>query len=273
MENTGFKNLIQNVRLNKILYILLDKNGNPKKAVYCQLTKYDLAEKVFPVKRIFPKMENPEEKIIIEEWFDGEVLDRLDINDLKLTMKWLTDFQNTTMSELLSQQEIDAEVTNVKNELDPIEAMKCLPYEKWLDEYREHISSIKLKKTAVHGDFQTRNILVDHKNSSVNVIDWDWRFQEKGNPIYDFVWLATNIMMLSNDPIKEFRSNLNNSGKAVTSKRMIENAMLNHLKVKVDFIKLQKFMIMRFITIRIKDGDDGYLLYVNMLKIFSENSA
>ena len=135
------------------------------------------------------------------------------------------------------------------------------------------MNGIELKKTAVHGDFQPRNILVDRKNSSVNVIDWDWRFQEKGNPIYDFVWLATNIMMLSNDPIKEFRSNLNNNGKAVTAKKMIEDVMLNHLKVKVDFTKLQKFMIMRFITIRIKDGDDGYLLYVKMLKIFSENNA
>ena len=145
-ENTGFENLIQNIRLNKILYILLGRNGNPRKVVSCQITKYDLTEKVFPIKRIFPKMTNLEEKIVVEEWLDGEVLDRLNVNDLKLTMKWLTDFQNNTMSELLSLQEIEDEVTNVKNELDSIEAMSCLPYDKWLDEYKEEISSIKLKK-------------------------------------------------------------------------------------------------------------------------------
>ena len=269
MENTGFEHLIQNIRLNKILYILLDKSGNPRKAVSCQRTKYDLTEKVFPIKRIFPKMKDPEEKIVIEEWLDGEVLDRLNVNDLKLAMKWLTDFQNNTMSELLNLQEIEEEVTNVKNELDSIEAMSCLPYDKWLDEYKEVLSNIKLKKTAVHGDFQVRNILIDRKKSLVNVIDWDWRYQEKGNPIYDFMWLATNIMMLSNDPITEFRSNLDDNGKAATAKRIIKETMKNHFQVNLDFIKLQRFMILRFITIRIKYGDDGHLGYIEILKTLS----
>ena len=266
MENTGFEHLIQNARLHKILYILLDKSGNPRKAVSCQRTKYDLTEKVFPIKRIFPKMGNTDEKIVIEEWFEGEVLDRLNVNDLKLAMKWLTDFQNNTMSELLNLQEIEEEVTNVKNELDSIEAMNCLPYDKWLDEYKEVLSNIKLKKTAVHGDFQVRNILINRKKSLVNVIDWDWRYQEKGNPIYDFVWLATSIMMLSNDSIAEFRSNLNDNGKAATAKRIIKDTMKNHFTVNLDFTKLQRFMILRFITIKIKEGTDEYQLYIEILK-------
>jgi thiamine kinase-like enzyme len=269
MENTGFEHLIQNIRLNKILYILLDKSGNPRKAVSCQRTKYDLTEKVFPIKRIFPKMGNTDEKIVIEEWFEGEVLDRLNVNDLKLAMKWLTDFQNNTMSELLSKQEIEEEVTNVKNELDSIEEMDCLPYDKWLDEYKEVLSNIKLKKTAVHGDFQVRNILINRKKSLINVIDWDWRYQEKGNPLYDFMWLATNIMMISNDSIDEFRSNLDDNGKAATAKRIIKETMKNHFRVNLDFIKLQRFMILRFITIRIKYGDDGHLYYIKILKILS----
>ena len=230
------------------------------------VTKYDLTEKVFPIKRIFPKMKDPEEKIVIEEWLDGEVLDRLNVNDLKLAMKWLTDFQNNTMSELLNLQEIEEEVTNVKNELDSIEEMDCLPYDKWLDEYKEMLSNIKLKKTAVHGDFQVRNILINRKKSLVNVIDWDWRYQEKGNPIYDFVWLATSIMMVSNDSIAEFRSNLNDNGKAATAKRIIKDTMKNHFTVNLDFTKLQRFMILRFITIKIKEGTDEYQLYIELLK-------
>ena len=269
-ENTGFENLIQNIRLNKILYILLDRNGNPRKVVSCQITKYDLTEKVFPIKRIFPKMTNLEEKIVVEEWLDGEVLDRLNVNELKLVMKWLTDFQNNTMSELLSLQEIEDEVISVKNELDSIEAMNCLPYDKWLDEYKEEISSIKLKKTAVHGDFQVRNILIDHKNSLVNVIDWDWRYQEKGNPLYDFMWLATNVMMLTNNSVDEFRSNLDDNGK--TAKRIIKETMKKHFQHDLDFIKLQRFMILRFITIKIKDGTLGYLLYIKMLRVLSQQA-
>jgi thiamine kinase-like enzyme len=176
------------------------------------------------------------------------------------------------MSELLSLQEIEDEVINIKNELDSIEVMSCLPYDKWLDEYKEELSSVKLKKTAVHGDFQVRNILIDHKKSLVNVIDWDWRYQEKGNPIYDFMWLATNIMMLSNNPIDEFRSNLDDNGKAVTAKRIIKETMKEHFHVDLDFVKLQKFIVLRFITIRIKYGDDGHLPYIEILKTFLEKS-
>ena len=269
MENTGFKNFIQNVRLTKVMYFLLDSFGNPIKVLSCNLTKYDLTEKIFPIRRVFPEMKDPDEKIIIEDWLAGEVLDRLNSNDVNLTMKWLTDFQKRTMSELLSPQEIEEEIANLKNELDKIEAITYLPYDKWLDEYREHISNIKLKKTAVHGDFQVRNILVDRKNLSVNVIDWDWRFQEKGNPVYDFIWLAINIMMLSNNAVEEFRSNLNGTGKAVSTIKIIKETMKKHFQADLDFVILFRFMILRFITIKIKEETTGYLLYVELLKILS----
>ena len=46
--------------------------------------------------------------------------------------------------------------------------------------------------------------------------------------------------------------------------------MKDHFQVEIDFIKLQRFMILRFITIRIKDGDEGYLLYIEILKILQK---
>ena len=269
IEKTGFKNLIQNVRLTKVLYFLLDNNGNPKKIVSCEPTKYDLTERISTVNRIFPNMKNPDEKIIIEEWLSGTALDRLDDNDVKLTMKWLTDFQTSTMSEVLSIQDIEKEITDVKKDLDSIEAMSNLPYDVWLNEYKEELKDKKLKKTAVHGDFQIRNILIDHEKSVVNVIDWDWRYQEKGNPIYDFMWLATNVMMLSNNPKEEYYSNYTKTGKATKSIEIIKDAMEKHFKVNLDFKKLQRFMLLRFITIRAKQGDYGHLLYVDILKILS----
>ena len=73
-------------------------------------------------------------------------------------------------------------------------------------------------------------------------------------------------MMLSNDPIAEFRSNLNDNGKAATAKRIIKDTMKNHFTVNLDFTKLQRFMILRFITIKIKEGTDEYQLYIEILK-------
>tara|TARA_B100000949_G_C14039444_1_gene348868 strand:- start:360 stop:599 length:240 start_codon:yes stop_codon:yes gene_type:complete len=78
--------------------------------------------------------------------------------------------------------------------------------------------------------------------------------------------------MLSNNPIDEFRSNLGDNGKAVTAIRIIKETMKEHFHADLDFIKLQRFMILRFITIRIKDGDDGYLLYIEILKTFLDQS-
>ena len=248
-------------------YILLDRYREPKKIVSCKFTKYDFTEKVIQIKRVFPMMRDPEEKIVMDRWIEGEPLDRLNVNDLKLTMKWLTNFQEKTKSEILSPQDIEEEVNNIKNELDSIKTMNGLPYDKWLDDYKEHLSNITLSKTAVHDDFTVRNILIDRKKSLVNVIDWDWRYQEKANPIYDFVWLATNIMMLSNNSVEEFRANCNGNGKVVKAVRIIQETMKKHFQVDFDFIKLQRFMILRFIILKIKDNTDEYLLYIELLKI------
>lgn len=267
INKTGFKNIIQNVRLTKIMYFLLDEFGNPKKIISCKITKYNLTEKIFPIKRIFPKMKNPNEKMVIEDWLSGHACNRLDEKDIMLTLKWLINFQKDTKSELINKQEISEEIFNIKKELNKIERVSCVPYNKWIDEYEEYINNLNLKKTGVHGDFQIRNILVDQKKSLVNVIDWDWRFQEKGNPIYDFIWFTINIMMNSDNPIKEFRSNLNGTGKTSHIIKMIQRTMKQHFVMELDFIILFRFMILRFITIKIKNGGTGHLLYIELLKI------
>ena len=86
------------------------------------------------------------------------------------------------------------------------------------------------------------------------------------------MWLATNVMMLANNSVDEFRSNLDDNGKAATAKRIIKETMKEHFHVDLDFVKLQKFIVLRFITIRIKDGDDGYLPYIEILKTFLDQS-
>jgi hypothetical protein len=75
--------------------------------------------------------------------------------------------------------------------------------------------------------------------------------------------------MLSNNPKEEFYSNYAKTGKATKSIEIIKDVMENHFKVNLDFKKLQRFMLLRFITIRAKQGDYGHLLYVDILKILS----
>ena len=271
-KETGYQNIIQNIRSTKTLYFLLNNFGNPKKVVTCNHTKYDLTEKIFKINRNFPGMKIVDEKISIENWLDGIPLDKSNHYDLKLVMDWLKTFQTKTKNSLLDMSDIKKEIIDVKNKLDLIPEMSEIPYVKWLNDYEHEFIGKSLQKTAVHGDFQVRNILVDHNNSKVNIIDWDWRYEEQGNPIYDFIWLATNIMMSSKNYEKEFEYGDSQSNEIVKLIKIIENTMKDHLQVNFDFIKLQKFMILRFLTIRIKQGGNGHLLYIDILKILSKNT-
>jgi len=271
-RDTGYENIIQHVRPSKTLYFLLNNDGNPEKVVTCNHIKYDLTEKIFEINRIFPRMKITDEKMTIENWLDGVPLDKSNHHDLKLVMNWLKTFQNKTKNEFLDMNDIEKEIEHVKNELDLIPEMSEIPYKIWLDDYKHEFMGKTIQKTAVHGDFQVRNILIDHQNLQVNIIDWDWRYEEKGNPIYDFIWLATNIMMSSKNFKKEFEYGDSQSNEIKKLITIIEDTLEEHLKVKLDFIKLQKFMILRFLTIRIKQGDNGHLLYIDILKILSKNT-
>ena len=271
-RDTGYDNIIQHIRPSKTLYFLLNNEGNPEKVVTCNHTKYDLTEKIFEIDRNFPGMKITNEKISIENWLDGVPLDRSNHNDLKLVMNWLKTFQNKTKNEFLDMGDIEQEIEHVKNELDLIPEISKIPYENWLDDYKHEFIGKKIQKTAVHGDFQVRNVLIDHQNLQVNIIDWDWRYEQQGNPIYDFIWLATNIMMLSKNFKKEFEYQSSQSDEIIKLIKIIEDTIKDHLKVNLDFIKLQKFMILRFLTIRIKQGDNGHLLYIDILKILSKNT-
>ena len=234
--------------------------------IFCKTIKYDFTEKIVPFRKNVPI--EREEKITIVDWFGGDALDRLNPNDINLAMKWLTDFQKSTASEMFSPQEIDEEMENLKNELSKVEEMTSLPYSEWLDEYRNHICDIKLKKTSVHGNLHPNHIFVDRENSSVNVIDWD-DFQEKGNPIFDFMRFVTIIMMWSNENEEEFRSNFNGTGKAVPIIKIIKEIMNMHFQADLDFTILLRFFILKWICLKLKKNPAVDTLYIEFLKILS----
>jgi len=71
---------------------------------------------------------------------------------------------------------------------------------------------------------------------------------------------------------KEFEYGSSQSNEIIKLIKIIEDTFKEHFKVDFDFIKLQKFMILRFLTIRIKQGDNGHLLYIDILKILSKNT-
>ena len=270
-ENTGFDHYIQASRNNKVMHILLDGSEEPKKILSCKRAKYDFKEKIIPIIRKFPKMKDVDEKILSEDWFGNDHLDRLNINHVKLALDWLTNFQNNTSSGSFDPHDIEAEVKNLKNELSRIEEIHNLPYRKCLDEYKQHVSAIKLKMTAVHGDFQVRNILVNQDNLSVNVIDWD-AFMEKGNPLVDFLALAGSMIFQGSDSVEECSSNLRGIGKAVPALKLIKKIMNEHFQADLDFIILLRFFVLKILlrNFKTKRTSTDYFTYVELFRMLSE---
>ena len=266
-NETNFKTVIQNSRLHKINYILINDSGEAKKIVSCKITKYNLLEKINQVKRIFPNMKDPDEKIIIDDWVSGEFLDISNEDDIRLTLEWLKQFQNETRSDWLDFEEIQKEVNIIKTKLSKYESVSALPYVKWLEEYVQYMKNIKLKKTGVHGDFQIQNIIVNRERKSLNIIDWDWRFEEKGNPFYDFIWFTINMMASSNNKDEEF-SNLAKYGETSDTIKIITNFMNRFFQIDLNFVVLIRFMILRFITFK-EPRDSGIFYYINLLKIMN----
>lgn len=270
LEHSKLKHLIQFVRSRKIMYILLDMYGNPVKVSSCKFTKYNLKEKICPITQNFNKSKSSNEKITIEEWLQGKQIDRLKKNDINLVMSWLIDFQNNTASELFSKNDIEQEIENMKIKLNKLPEMNNFPYHQWLEEYKSHTSDLLLKKTAVHGDLQPKNIFVDQKNSSIKVIDWELSV-EKGNPLIDFIWFAISIMQWSPDSINEFKLNLEGKGKVISSIKTIKETMQKSFHADLNFLILLRFVILRWITVKTQEEISTlYLHYIELLKILSD---
>ena len=114
IRKTKFNSIIQNSRMTKTLFFLMNNNGESKKVLTCKNTKYNFNEELIHVKRKFPNMKNPDEKLVLEDWLDGDFLDRLNQEHVNLVMKWLIEFQESTQNDELTDAEIDEEVREVR---------------------------------------------------------------------------------------------------------------------------------------------------------------
>jgi len=97
-------------------------------------------------------------------------------------------------------------------------------YVKWLDDYQLYMKTLRIDKTAEHGDFWLKNILIDRSENKINVIDWE-NYKEESNPLFDFVFFII-VMLVLEDGIEQFRDNLNGRGKL--------SSIVKELKVEID---------------------------------------
>ena len=156
-KKSNTKNMIQFVRIHskKFMYILLN-NEIPENILVCKHGKYDFSEDIIEINRQFPNMKNPNDKLILEKWIDGTTPNRLDSKQVELVLDWLIKFQQKSNSSYFSKQDIKEEVDLIKENLNGVREISHIPYEKWLDQFEDHIGKFNFKKTGVHGDLQPK---------------------------------------------------------------------------------------------------------------------
>ena len=268
-KKSNTEDVIQFVRIHsrKFMYILLN-NEIPDSILVCKHGKYDFSEDIIRIDRQFPNMKNPNGKLLLEKWIDGTTPNRLDSKQVEFVLDWLIKFQQKSNSNYFSKQDIKEEVNLIKKDLSGIKEISHIPYEKWLDEFEDHIGKFNLKKTGVHGDLQPKNIFIKN-DSSIEVIDWDM-FVEKGNPLIDFIGFLNYVMAYSINNIEEFRSNFENKGKAKEIIQLIKHKMKIHFNADFDFIILLRYINLWLVSYKIKDKEtNNFLTYIKYLEILS----
>ena len=206
-KKTGFRYILQQIRFNKVSFILFDNFGTPKKKLLCKRTNYDLTENISRISYP-PKSKFSEEKLVIADWAEGKTMDVQNVHEVRLVINWLINFQIKTSNEFYNSEMINNEIKAVRKNLDKDKSLKSLPFQKWLIDYSNYISKMKIRNATVHGDFNPNNILVNMNNSLVTVIDWE-KFYENGNPFYDLTKLIYHILT-PNSRVDEFMRNIRN---------------------------------------------------------------
>jgi len=272
LEKTKLKHCIIISRRIKINYIIFDNFGNPKFIVHCKRYGKDVPKDVQSHKRKFPKMENPEGRIWMEEWKNGRILNPYNHEEVVTAIKWLINFQKDTGDGFFKKDELFEENKIIRNVMEELEPINKDLYRKWLNEYELLIEKHDIKKSAVHGDFWYANMLYDSKQKSMNVVDWEF-YKEKGNPFHDLTTFIMRLMIMSNsNEIEDFKFNLINNKKFKNTLQNIQKMINVHFNFPVDFNILLRYQILRNMVIITKDKQGkAFNRYLEMLKILENH--
>ena len=139
--------------------------------------------------------------------------------------------------------------------------------EKWLLDYFNQISELKVKTSGVHGDFAPHNIIIEENESSLHVIDWD-TYLENGSPFYDIGQLIYHVLT-PNSSVDEFISNIKNS-KENEKIQLINNLLFIHFNKKINLITILRYYFLRDLAFNKELNDEYFISLLRKLSKFDE---
>ena len=265
-KKTDLKNMLQQIRLTKNIFILFDDKGNPKKRLLCKRKKINPADEIFTVNGP-PKNDIFQNKLVLVDWVEGRKADFNNSNDLKLIYDWLMDFQSSTSGSIFEENLIKQEISDITNELYKKNDLERNQIEKWLLDYFNQINELKVKTSGVHGDFAPHNIIIEENESSLHVIDWD-TYLENGSPFYDIGQLIYHVLT-PNSSVDEFISNIKNS-KENEKIQLINNLLFIHFNKKINLITILRYYFLRDLAFNKELNDEYFISLLRKLSKFDE---
>jgi len=278
-SESGYRNYVIQSRPKKIIGILIDEEGKSQKIINFKRYGYDFPSKIIEVERKFPIMNDPNERIWMDNWFEGISINPEKLEDVSKALDWLIRFQNTTEQELIDENDINLEIDYILNDIKKkpiLNNSQCL---NWIEEYKSFLQKNKFHHTAIHGDFWVNNILINSKTSNINVIDWE-KYKQKGNQLYDFMFFFFRLMTktkTSSLDIDRFRKCIDEKTEDYEKITKLVKKINLHFKCEFNFLVVLRILIIRRIleppygtSIAIKKDND---IQVEMLQLLSKKQG
>ena len=267
-RDTNLKNYTTFSTGEDILYLLYDKKGIPVKSLRFKRFGGEFPKKLSFHDKTQPFLPNTE-RMWLEDWFSAKTVNPMKLEDMTASIDWLINFQNNNNLTPLTNEDIISEVDKIRNSLENLSHFNKKQCHKWIDNYQSYIETLRINKTAQHGDFWHGNILVDASTHKVIVIDWNY-FRKEGIPLFDFVFLLIQGMKSSHFILEEFESNLNGTGRFTPIIIELKNKINKHFGFELQLDILIPYVMLCY-TIRkqLERGpNDKWVIYYKKILDF-----
>jgi len=256
----------------KIIFIFFNDSGKPKFIVNLKRYGKKIPQDILLHKREFPKMNNPDQRLWMEEWKDGRTLNPFKHEELIAAIDWLVDFQKNTSQGNLNNDDLFEEIQIIRDGIKKLKPLDKDQYRKWLDEYELLFQKNEIKKTAVHGDFWYANMLYNSKQKLINLVNWE-NYKVTGTPFHDLSTFIMRWMMMSDtNQVEAFKFNLINNKKFKAILNQVQKIVNAHFNFNIDFNILLRYLILRNIVKAANKQSEAYYKYSEMLKILEKYS-
>jgi ubiquinone/menaquinone biosynthesis C-methylase UbiE len=249
-EESGYQHYVILSRPKKIIGILINNKGEAEKIINFNRYGKNFPSKIFNVNRQFPDMHDPNERLWVEDWFNGKMINPEKFEQVLKSIDWLIKFQSDTKQERIIQNEIENEISEIENKMKKNPSLNKSLYFDWLHEYKDFFKNNILYWTAMHGDFWINNILFDPNRGKIGIIDWE-RYKKKENQINDFMYFFIRLMTKSKDSsidLDRLQKFLDNNSNEYQQMSQLKKKLDLHLKCDFRFLLfLRIFMIKRIL--------------------------